>query len=243
VLTRDYPISAIYHDTPLYPMGATVLPGQYEVVLTLSGCSYLRHTQTLEVKMDPRVKTSAEDLRRHFELDEKIAAALRVDYDALVQVRSVRAQLTAITTKTFTTGGTEEHGGKPGAQAIQTAVAALEAKAATLEGDEGGSGGRYLSTPEGRSLVRLNSGLNALVSALDTADAGPTTQQVAMFGDLEKALEGQLAAWGQLTSKDIPALNDQLKKAGWPPIDAKKPVPGSGDLAGTTSQDRDQDVE
>jgi photosystem II stability/assembly factor-like uncharacterized protein len=243
VLTRDYPISAIYHDTPLYPMGAIVLPGQYEVVLTLSGCSYLRHTQTLEVKMDPRVKTSAEDLRRHFELDQKIAAALRVDYDAVVQVRSLRAQLTAITTKTFTTGGTEEHGGKTGAQAIQKAVAALEAKAATLEGDEGGYGGRYLSTPEGRSLVRVNSGLNALVSALDTADAGPTTQQVAMFGDLEKALEGQLAAWGQLTSKDIPALNDQLKKAGWPPIDAKKPVPGSGDLAGTTSQDRDQDVE
>jgi hypothetical protein len=31
VLTRDYPISAIYHDTPLYPLGAAALPGQYKV--------------------------------------------------------------------------------------------------------------------------------------------------------------------------------------------------------------------
>ena len=27
VLAHDYPISAIYHDTPLYPLGAAVLPG------------------------------------------------------------------------------------------------------------------------------------------------------------------------------------------------------------------------
>ncbi len=27
LLSRDFPISAIYHDTPLYPQGATVLPG------------------------------------------------------------------------------------------------------------------------------------------------------------------------------------------------------------------------
>jgi hypothetical protein len=47
VLDRDYPISAIYHDTPLYPLGATVLPGEYKVVLTVDGKSY---TQTLELK-------------------------------------------------------------------------------------------------------------------------------------------------------------------------------------------------
>src|SRR5271170_4750163 len=50
VLTRDYPISAIYHDTPLYPLGAAVLPGQYKVELSVGGKSY---TQTLNMKMDP----------------------------------------------------------------------------------------------------------------------------------------------------------------------------------------------
>jgi photosystem II stability/assembly factor-like uncharacterized protein len=72
VLEHEYPISAIYHDTPRYPLGAAVLPGQYKVVLTVGGKSY---TQPLGVRMDPRVKTSPEDLRRQFELDRKIADA------------------------------------------------------------------------------------------------------------------------------------------------------------------------
>jgi hypothetical protein len=73
------------------------------------------------------------------------------------------------------------------------------------------------------------------------ADAAPTTQQVAMFVELEKALEEQLSAWAQLKSKDIPELNKGLKKAGLPQIDLQKPVPGAADSAQTTSQDRDKD--
>jgi photosystem II stability/assembly factor-like uncharacterized protein len=224
VLSRDYPISAIYHDTPRHPLGAAALPGQYKLVLTAGGKSY---TQTLDVKMDPRVKTSPEDLRRQFELDQKIAAALHQDYEALQQVRSLRAHLKPLSQN----------------EVIKKAAAELETKAAAIEGGAGGYGARYLSTPEGRSLSRLNSGLSAVVSALDTADAAPTTQQVAMFGELEKALEEQLSAWGQLKSKDIPELNEQLKKAGEPPIDLKKPVPGAADAEETTSQNRDKNEE
>jgi hypothetical protein len=49
-----------------------------------------------------------------------------------------------------------------------------------------------------------------------------------------------LSAWGQLKSKDIPELNEQLKKAGLPLIDLQKPAPGAVDAAQTTSQDRDK---
>ncbi len=231
VLTRDYPISAIYHDTPLYPLGATVLPGKYTVKLTAGGET---STQPLEIRMDPRVKTSPEDLRRHFELDRQIADALHRDYEALQQVRSVRAQLKALPAK------------NPAAQ-IKAATDAIEAKATAIAGEEGGYGARYLSTPEGRSLARLNSGFGAVLSGLDTADDAPTTQQVAMAGELEKALGEQLSAWGQLKSKDISELNQTLKKAGLPVIDLQKPVPSSADTAAdtavTTSQDRDQNEE
>ena len=64
-----------------------------------------------------------------------------------------------------------------------------------------------------------------------------------MFGELDKALEEQLSAWGQLKSKDIPELNEELKKAGLPQIDLQKPMPGAGDAAQTTSQDRDRNEE
>ena len=238
VLTRDYPISAIAHDTPLYPLGATVLPGQYKVVLTVGGKSY---TQTLEVKMDPRVKDSTDDLRKHFDFDQKIAEVLRLDYAAVQQVRSLRTQLAGLTSKVSTPGSTEEHRGSRVPDAIKKIAAELDAKAAAIAGDE--DEGRFLSTPEGRSLARLNGGLNALVSALDSADDAPTTQQIATFAEVEKALEEQLSAWGQIKSKDVPELNQQLKKAGLPLIDLQKAVPGAADEAQVTSQDRDRNEE
>jgi hypothetical protein len=235
VLARDYPISAIFHDTPRYPLGAAVLPGLYNVVLTVNAKQY---TQRLTVRMDPRVKTLPDGLLQQFELDRKIADALHRDYEALQHVRSLRAQLKSLGGGPYANSAASA-ASKEKFAAIKTA-AELEAKAAAIEGDEGGYGARYLSTPEGRSLARLNSGLNTLVSALDTADAAPTTQQKTTFVEIEKSLGEQLRAWAQLKSKDIPALDEQLKKAGLPPIDLQKPVPSSTDTAKTTSQDRDK---
>ena len=223
VLSRDYPISAIYRDTPLYPLGAAVLPGTYKIVIrTDRGIS----TQMLEVRMDPRVKTTPDDLRRQFELDRKIADALQHDYQALQLVRSLCSQLKSLTGK------------NPSAE-LAKKIGDLEAKAADLAGDEGGYGTRFLSTPEGRSLSRLNTGLGSVLSALDTADAAPTTQQSAMFAALEKALSEQLATWEQMKSKDVVELNNQLKKAGLPAIDLTKVQAISAESAQTTSQDRD----
>jgi hypothetical protein len=221
VLEHEYPISAIYHDTPRYPQGAAILPGKYKLILTVGGTTF---TQAFEVKMDPRVKTPHEDLRRQFELDQKLADALHKDYDAVMQVRGLRAQLKSV----------------KGQEAAKLA-ADLDAKAAAIEGKPDGT--LYLSKPEGRSLARLNTGFAALLSALDTADAAPTTQEDSMFAELEKALQEQLATWEQVKSQDIPELNKQLKKAGLPPIDLEKPVPVKTAEAQTTSQNRDQNEE
>jgi photosystem II stability/assembly factor-like uncharacterized protein len=224
VLQHEYPISAIVHDTPRSPLGAAALPGQYNISLTVDGKLY---AQPLHLRMDPRVKTSPDDLRLQFDLDRKIADALHRDYQAVQQVRSLRAQLKLLTER------------KP-SPAIAAKIADLETKAAALEGEDGP---RFLSTPEGRSLIRLNSGLGTLLSALDSADAAPTTQQSTMFGDLEKALSDQLSSWEQIRAKDVSSLNSQLKQAGLSVIDLAKTRPKSPDAAQTTSQDRDRDLE
>ena len=64
-VSHDYPISAIYHNTPREPRGPIALPGSYTVKLTVDGRSF---TEPLTVKMDPRVKTPAADLKRQFDL-------------------------------------------------------------------------------------------------------------------------------------------------------------------------------
>ena len=241
VLSRDYPISAVYRDTPLYPLGATVLPGKYLMTLGIEkkpGVNssdlplpmQMQFTETLEIRMDPRVKTSPEDLQRQFDLDRKIADALHRDFEAIQQVRNLRKQLKSLTDK------------KPVPE-IAKLIAELEAKAAALEGEEGGFGTRFLTTPEGRSLARLNSGFSTILSALDSADAAPTTQQSAMAAELDKALTEQLAAWGQLKSHDVAQLNERLKQSGLPAIDLAQSSAESTVSVQISSQDRDRDLE
>jgi hypothetical protein len=192
--------------------------------LNLSGAGT---AQPLEIRMDPRVKTSPEDLQRQFDLDRKIADALHRDFEAIRQVRTLREQLKALTDK------------RPNAE-IAKAIGELETKAAVLEGDEGGYGARFLSTPDGRSLARLNSGLGTLLSALVSADAAPTTQQSDMFGQLSEALHDQMELWSTVKSFRVDDLNIALRKAGLPTIDLTKPSTGS---SGHGSSNRDQDSE
>jgi len=227
VLEHEYPISAIYHDTPRYPLGAAVLPGKYRLVLrTDRGIT----AQVIEISMDPRVKTSEADLRRQFELDRKIADALHRDYQAVMRLRSIRAQIKDLSAK------------HPDS-AIAKLLNDLEEKAAALEGEEGGFGAHYLSTPQGRSLAALNSALSAILSEVDSADAAPTTQQTAMFGEVEVALKDQLQAWDRLRSIDVAEANAKLRPAGLPEIDLAKPASPSAEGGQTTSQDRDKNEE
>ncbi len=65
----EYPMTAIYRNTPQESTGPWALPGDYSLVLTVNGKSY---TQPLTVKMDPRVKASPADLTEQFELSKKL---------------------------------------------------------------------------------------------------------------------------------------------------------------------------
>jgi len=200
-LQHEFPISAIYHDTPQYPLGPAVLPGRYTVKLMVNGKSY---AQPLVIKMDPRVKTPPDGLRQQFDLESQIADAMHRDYEAVQQARSLNQQLDKLKTR---------------AQGqLSQAVSALEKKLAELEGHEGGYYALYLSTPEGRSLTQLNAALRELLANADSADAAPTAQLVAMFQDVQSALDQQLERWKEVKSKDIPALNLQLKQSGLPPL-------------------------
>jgi hypothetical protein len=157
-----------------------------------------------------------------------------------VQRAGTEEQGTRVGSDSLRRGGTKEQGTRVGSDSVRGAVDALESKVAAIAGEKD-SNARYLTTAEGRTLSRINSGLGSIVNALDSADAAPTTQEIAMVAEIEKALDEQLAAWSQLKSNDVSALNDQLKKAGLPPIDLQKASAGSSEGGETTSQNRDQD--
>src|SRR5438445_8568449 len=149
---HEYPISASYHDTPRSPFGPTALRGSYRMRLTVDGKSF---TQQLTLKMDPRVKTSADDLRRQFDLESGIVDAMNQSYGPLQQVRSLREQLKNVKARV-----------KRGQ--MQRLVDTLGQRASDLEGTEGGGGVLFLSTPEGISLKRLNVRLKHTQTAVES---------------------------------------------------------------------------
>ena len=84
-----YPISAIVGDTPREPRGPWAVPGTYTVRLSVHGRTL---TQPLRLKMDPRVKTSAEDLRAQLERSLDAAREMARTRDALERTRAERAR-------------------------------------------------------------------------------------------------------------------------------------------------------
>ena len=63
------------------------------------------------------------------------------------------------------------------------------------------------------TLAGLNSALETVYEAVDSADAAPTPQAAGTFGDLEKTLATLLAKWEELKTRDVPALNEKLRAA------------------------------
>jgi len=84
-LHKNYDLSAVYGaGISGLPRGPLVLPGTYQVRLTVDGKNY---TQPLTVKLDPRLKVTAADLQKQFELEMEISAALQQAYAALQERR------------------------------------------------------------------------------------------------------------------------------------------------------------
>jgi photosystem II stability/assembly factor-like uncharacterized protein len=174
VLAHEYPISAIFGDTPRHPLGPAVLPGVYTVRLTVDGRTY---SQPLTVKMDPRVQISEAGLRLQHDIGVRMNDAISRDFATLAQVRERRSLLR-----------TQREGAKAGE--IADSLAALDSLLLGIE--TGPSGGAA------ENLVRLNGELAAVLDIVEGADAEPTTQVVRAAADLERALSAVLSRWSEV---------------------------------------------
>jgi photosystem II stability/assembly factor-like uncharacterized protein len=174
VLGHDYPISAIYGDTPRYPLGPAVLPGEYTVRLTVNGRSY---SQPLTVKMDPRAPISAAGLKLQHDIGARMIDAIARDFAALGEVRRQRALLK-----------TQREGAKAGE--VADSLVALDTALGAIES------GPRAGTAE--NLVRLNGELAGILDTVEGADMGPTSQTISAAADLERSLATVLARWSEI---------------------------------------------
>jgi photosystem II stability/assembly factor-like uncharacterized protein len=187
------------------PTGPLSRPGIVQVRLTVAGKTL---TAPLEVKMDPRVKTSSEDLQKQFDLVLKLRDRQDEMNKAILAIRDLRGQLQALEKRL---GSGEE------AKTVVSASADLRKRISSIE-EELIQVNSKASEDELNYPTKLNSKLGYLQAAVDSADAQPTEGEAAVFAELDQQLEVQLLRWRDLLAKDVPALNDTMRKNNVPLI-------------------------
>jgi photosystem II stability/assembly factor-like uncharacterized protein len=195
---HDYPIAAIPHDTPRYPLGPTVLPGKYTVRLTVDGKP---QTASLTVKMDPRVKTSALGLQKKFKAETTLASILSDTSQALIQGGSIRQQIEGLN-----------------AQANDSTKNALESIQKKIESLLGASGGFFAAPSPEVTLSRVNGEASTLYGQVWQADAEPTSSQMEAMASTDHDAADVMKRWNDFKNSDLPALNRQLREAKTPEI-------------------------
>jgi len=207
-LNKEFPISAIVHDTPLLPLGAWAQPGSYTVRLTVDGKQFI---QPLTVKMDPRIKTPLQGLQAQAALEAGTVSGMNQSFEALSQVKSVREQLKESAAKAK---------GK-----LADSLEDLDKQCAALAGETTST---FFGTPpsgkQPENFSTLNQHFGQLMGIADSADAAPTTQASKVYAELTKELDSLLKRWNDLKQNSVPKLSSELQKVGLRSIDSTKPL-------------------
>ena len=193
--------------------GPEALPGTYQIRWTVLGKSY---TAPIEIKADPRLKVSSEDLAKQFDLLLKIRDKVTETDDAIIQIRDLREQINAINTRLKN---------DPRAKVIADAGKALDTKMTEVEEaliqTKAKSSQDVLNFP-----VRLNNHLVALSGVVGSATSAPTKQSYEVFDLLSKAVDEQASKWKSIVSTDVAAYNTLVKQQEVPALMVAQPEAG-----------------
>jgi uncharacterized small protein (DUF1192 family) len=199
-LPRAYPMTAIYRDTPPTPEGPLARPGEYTARLTVDGKTF---TQSLTLKLDPRVSAPPEAIAQQNEL------AL-LCYNGINRVRAVQAEIGKLKAQLPALKS------RAGQGATADALTAFEQKLSAIEGAAGGFRGG--GGGAGSGVARLAGEFLSIMNLVDAVDAQPTAQAKAAAQALQKSLDEQVARWQAIKNDEVKKLNEQLRQAGLPPL-------------------------
>lgn len=187
----EYPISAIYRNTAPNATSPWVLPGEYTVALIAGGQTY---TQPLTIKMDPRVKTSAEDLSQQLKVAEALYADARTVSAAIDQITALRSQIKDIE--------------KVAPKELVVSLSELDQKLEALAEAPAPRGSRGADP---KSFSTLREALLGLMNLIEDADVAPKPAEIAATADLKRVQQGIFGAWQSMQTQDVAAMNAQLR--------------------------------
>ncbi|HWS89873.1 MAG TPA: hypothetical protein VN282_23095 [Pyrinomonadaceae bacterium] len=195
--------------------GPRAVPGTYRVQLTADGRT---HTQSFEIKKDPRLQTTQEEFDRQFALLTKIRDKLTETHNAVSQIRDVRRQVDDLLKRVA-----DQPNAKPLLAAGGTLNRKLQAVEEALYQTKNQSSQDPLNFP-----IRLNNKLAALGSIVASADAQPTEQSVALYDELAAQIDAQLRQLNQVMTGDLRSFNALARSSDIPFVIVKPAPPAPG---------------
>ncbi|HSE98485.1 MAG TPA: hypothetical protein VLD57_09500, partial [Blastocatellia bacterium] len=192
------------------PRGPQILPGTYTVRLTVGDKT---QEKRVEVKMDPTVNVSMDDLSVMHDMSMKVTAMQSATTDALRALDSVKEQLQQIE-KTVKDR-------MPDAPAELTSTISDNIK--TVDGliDK-------LARPEGGlglgGSPRFTDHLGGLFFSIEGVNAAPTPAQRELFGELQSEFRDRMTEVNNFINQSVPRLNEALRRHNAPTVIPGKPV-------------------
>jgi hypothetical protein len=200
------------------PRGPKVLPGDYQVKLTVAGKT---QTQPLHIVMDPRVNAAPEALQAQFDLNMQTRDRISQLHTAINEIRDVKSQLHELHKKFG-----EDARVKPAlaqADELDKQMSAVEGQLIQVN----------MKSSEGNLVFpnMLNERFDTFSHVIDGANAAPTQPQLDVFKMLSTQLDDQLQKWAQLKSNAVPAVANAIKQLDLPAlsvetkVETKTPLP------------------
>ncbi|MFZ0562168.1 MAG: hypothetical protein WBD45_21240 [Terriglobales bacterium] len=180
------------------PSGPKVVPGSYQVRLTVDGRV---QNQTLKVVMDPRCTATPATLQRQLELGLKMFAEARAARRALGEISSVRKELTGVQQKI---GGENA--------VLSSAVAEALAEISKIVSNKG-------SVPwEPDGLQDAFTGLASALRAVESGDREVPAQAIDVYRESSEHAKVGIAAWEKFKQTRLRELNQKLQESDIPPV-------------------------
>lgn len=189
-------------------VGPVVVPGTYQVRLTVDGVS---QTRDFQIQINPRAAAegvTVADLQERYDLALRIRDAVTAANEAVIRIRGIKSQV-------------DDRMEQNDNAELQELGATVNERLSGVESEvyqvKNRSGQDPLNFP-----IKLNNKIAALLNQVEGAENRPTDQSYEVFDVLSGALDGELEQMGLIIQQDLARLNELLRELGLDPIDAER---------------------
>lgn len=185
--------------------GPVAMPERYQVRMSYGG---KKQTQSLEIMMDRRVKSSTEELKEQFDFLIRVRDTVSAAHVAVNTIREIRKQTEDLVKRL------EKH---PAKDSVTAQTKRLNAQLKSVEEEiiqvKIKSGQDALNYP-----IKLNDKIASLSGVASSADTKPTKQTYDVYNELTGRLYALLATYRKVVDADLVAFNTMVKTLDVPAV-------------------------